>query len=167
MMSEQVAMTDPVDLSIGGMKGHIFRRIFHLSMFFIPIVYFEYGMDFADYVDLTLHEVVSAIVIIAAIGEGIRLKLGFTVFGQRDYESGQVSALAWGALGIGLVLLVVPTKEYAYPLIFSLTFGDPFMGEIRRRGVEGNNVIIYSSLFLLAIWLLCWNFLTRHFGYVS
>ena len=41
MMSEQVAMTDPVDLSIGGMKGHIFRRIFHLSMFFIPIVYFE------------------------------------------------------------------------------------------------------------------------------
>ena len=148
MMSEQVAMTDPVDLSIGGMKGHIFRRIFHLSMFFIPIVYFEYGMDFADYVDLTLHEVVSVIVIIAAIGEGIRLKLGFTVFGQRDYESGQVSALAWGALGIGLVLLLVPTKEYAYPLIFSLTFGDPFMGEIRRRGVEGNNVIIYSSLFL-------------------
>ena len=44
-------------------------------MFFIPIVYFEYGMDFADYVDLTLHEVVSVFVIIAAIGEGIRLKL--------------------------------------------------------------------------------------------
>ena len=26
MMSEQVAMTDPVDLSIGGMKGHIFAE---------------------------------------------------------------------------------------------------------------------------------------------
>ena len=51
-------------------------------------------------------------------------------------KSQQVSALAWGALAIGLVFLITPTKAYAYPLILTLTFGDPFMGELRRRGVE-------------------------------
>lgn len=155
-MSEQVELTNPVDLSVGGMSGHIFRRLFHLAMFIIPILYFEYGEQFADSVGMSLDEIVASIVIIAAVGEGIRLKLGFTVFGQREYESKQVSALAWGALAIGLVLLITPTKEYAYPLIFSLTFGDPFMGELRRKGMESKNVILAACVFLLGIWLACW-----------
>ena len=132
-MSEQVELTNPVDLSVGGMSGHIFRRFFHLAMFIIPVLYFEYGEDVAEKVGMTLDEVVATFVLVAVIGELIRLKLGFTVFGQREYESKQVSALAWGALAIGLVLLITPTKEYAYPLIFTLTFGDPFMGELRRK----------------------------------
>ena len=155
-MSEQVELTNPVDLSVGGMSGHIFRRLFHLAMFIIPIVYFEYGEQFADSVGMSLDEVVASIVIIAAVGEGIRLKLGFTVFGQREYESKQVSALAWGALAIGLVLLITPTKEYAYPLIFSLTFGDPFMGELRRKGMDSKTVILAACVFVLGIWLACW-----------
>ena len=44
----------------------------------------------------------------ALIVEAVRLKLGITVFGQRDYESKQVSALAWGALSIGLCVLIAP-----------------------------------------------------------
>ncbi len=155
-MSEQVELTNPVDLSVGGMSGHIFRRLFHLAMFIIPILYFEYGEQFADSVGMSLDEIVASIVIIAAVGEGIRLKLGFTVFGQREYESKQVSALAWGALAIGLVLLITPTKEYAYPLIFSLTFGDPFMGELRRKGMDSKNVILAACVFVLGIWLACW-----------
>ena len=100
--------------------------------------------------------VILIVVIIAAIGEALRLKLGFTVFGQRVYESKQVSALAWGALAIGLVFLVVPTKAYAYPLILTLTFGDPFMGELRRRGVESKQVVYYACILVLAIWLGCY-----------
>ena len=109
-MTEQVELTNPVDLSVGGMSGHIFRRLFHLVMFIIPVLYFEYGQDFAKKVGMTLDEIVATVVLIAVIGEMIRLKLGFTVFGQREYESKQVSALAWGALAIGLVLLITPTK---------------------------------------------------------
>ncbi len=155
-ISEQVELTNPVDLSVGGMSGHIFRRFFHLAMCVLPILYFEVGENVADSVGLTLDEIVASVVIIAALGEALRLKLGFTVFGQREYESQQVSALAWGALAIGLVFLVTPTRAYAYPLILTLTFGDPFMGELRRRGVESSSVIAYACVLVLAIWLLCW-----------
>lgn len=155
-ISEQVELTNPVDLSVGGMSGHIFRRFFHLAMCVLPILYFEVGENVADSVGLTLDEIVASVVIIAALGEALRLKMGFTVFGQREYESQQVSALAWGALAIGLVFLVTPTRAYAYPLILTLTFGDPFMGELRRRGVESSSVIAYACVLVLAIWLLCW-----------
>ena len=155
-MSEQVELTNPVDLSVGGMSGHIFRRIFHLAMGILPILYFELGPEVAESVSMTLDETVAAIVIVAVLGESARLKLGFTVFGQREYESKQVSALAWGALAIGMVFLITPTEEYAYPLILSLTFGDPFMGELRRRGVDSKSVVYYACVLVLGIWLTCW-----------
>ena len=155
-MSEQVELTNPVDLSVGGVYGHIFRRVFHISMFIIPVIFFEFGESFSDSLGYTLAEVVSIVILVAIFGEAIRLKFEFTIFGQREYEAKQVSALAWGGLAIGMVLLLAPIKQYAYPLIFSLSFGDPFMGEIRRMGVETREVIIYSILFVSAIWLVCW-----------
>ncbi len=138
------------------MSGHIFRRLFHLAMCVLPVIYFEYGDSLADSIGLTLNQAVASIVIVAAIGEALRLKLGITVFGQREYESKQVSALAWGALAIGLVFLSTPTEAYAYPLILTLAFGDPFMGELRRRGHESRIVITYACILVLGIWLACW-----------
>ena len=155
-MSEQVELTNPVDLSVGGMSGHIFRRIFHISMFIIPYIYFEFGNEVAERIGYTLPEVVSLVIIVAIFGEALRLKFGLTVFGQREYEANQVSALAWGGFAVGMVLLLAPTKEYAYPLIFSLSFGDPFMGELRRKGFQTKQVIIFSIIFLTALWLTCW-----------
>ena len=155
-MSEQVELTNPVDLSVGGMSVHIFRRIFHISMFIIPYIYFEFGNEVAERIGYTLPEVVSLVIIVAIFGEALRLKFGLTVFGQREYEANQVSALAWGGFAVGMVLLLAPTKEYAYPLIFSLSFGDPFMGELRRKGFQTKQVIIFSTIFLIALWLTCW-----------
>ena len=156
-MSDQVELTDPVELSVGGMNGHIFRRVFHLAMFLIPIAYFEYGDSFSSKLDISLSQLVSIVIIAAIIGESLRLKLGFTIFGQREYEAKQVSALAWGGFAIGMVFLLAPIEQYAYPLIFSLTFGDPFMGELRRKGFDSSKVILYSIIFIFGIWLLCWN----------
>ena len=150
-MSEQVELTNPVDLSIGGMSGHVFRRIFHISMFIIPYIYFEFGEDVAEIIGYTLPEVVSLVIIVAILGEALRLKFGLTVFGQREYEAKQVSALAWGGFAVGMVLLLAPVKEYAYPLILSLAFGDPFMGELRRKGLQTKEVIIFSTIFLLSL----------------
>ena len=71
-MSEQVELTNPVELSVGGMYGHIFRRIFHISMFLIPIAYFEYGESFSETVGYTFTEIVSIVILVAIFGEALR-----------------------------------------------------------------------------------------------
>ncbi len=152
-MSGQVEMTNPVDTSVGGMRGHLLRRGVHLGMIGIPYLYFELGDSLADGLGIELPQVVAGVVLLALVLEGLRLRMGLTVFGQRDYEANQVSALAWGAVGVGFVLLLVPHEAYAWPLIASLSFGDPLMGELRRKGVEDRQVMIYATLFLLLIWL--------------
>ncbi|MBT5390812.1 MAG: hypothetical protein HOL22_00495 [Euryarchaeota archaeon] len=156
-MSEQVELTNPVELSVGGMKGHIFRRLIHVSMAFLPWVYFEHGIVVSDWLGLTLPQFVSSLVFSLLIVEGIRLKYGITIFGQREYEAEQISALGWSAFGIGTVFLLAPIEAYAWPIILSLSFGDPFLGEMRRRGMNSREVILYSTAFLFAVWLACWN----------
>ena len=152
-MSGQVEMTNPVDTSVGGMRGHLLRRGVHPGLIGIPYLYFELGDSLADGLGIELPQVVAGVVLLALVLEGLRLRMGLTVFGQRDYEANQVSALAWGAVGVGFVLLLVPHEAYAWPLIASLSFGDPLMGELRRKGVEDRQVMIYATLFLLLIWL--------------
>ncbi|MBL6886962.1 MAG: hypothetical protein ISR24_06080 [Candidatus Poseidonia sp.] len=155
-MSEQVEMTNPVETSVGGMKGHILRRTIHLSMVLIPYAYFAHGETVAETVGLTLEQAVACVILIALVAEAIRLKLGITIFGQRDYEAKQISALAWGAVGVGLVLLLAPHEAYAWPIIVSLSLGDPFMGELRRKDFTDRQVMIYATTLIMAIWLACW-----------
>lgn len=157
-MSEHVELTNPVELSVGGMGGHIFRRSIHLGMSFLPLIYFELGDSVADSLDLTLPQFVSCVVFLLFAAEGTRLKFGLTIYGQREYESRQISALGWGAFGIGLVFLLAPTEEYIWPLILSLSLGDPFLGEMRRKGLSTRNVIVSSTLFLFLVWVACWHF---------
>ena len=157
-MSEHVELTNPVDLSVGGMSGHLFRRGIHIGMAAVPFVYFEWGEALADSIGAEVPQVVSLVILAILAAEAIRLKMGFTIFGQRSYEAKQVSALAWGAFGVGMVFLLAPTKAYAWPLVLSLAFGDPFMGELRRRGTETKNVVLYSCVFIALIWVACWHF---------
>jgi len=154
-MSDQVELTNPVELSVGGMPGHILRRGIHLAISFLPLLYFEFGNDVADYVSLTLEQVVSAVILIAVFGEALRLRMGWTIVGQRSYEAKQVSALAWGALGVGMVFLLAPEPEYAYPLILSLSLGDPLLGELRRKGASTKNVIWAGIIGIALIWATC------------
>jgi len=155
-VSDQVELTDPVDHSVGGMYGHIFRRMFHLAMSLIPLVYYEFGEKLADYLSIDTMQLVSAITIIIVFSEAARLKLGITIFGQRDYESRQVSALAWGGFAVGITFLTLPdSPELVWPLILSLSLGDPFLGELRRKGFDSRSVFIYGSIFLALVWVGC------------
>ena len=153
----QIAMTDPVEQSKGGIYGHVLRRVIHLSMSFIPFFYFEFGQICAELVGLELPQLVSAFILLMVTAEAVRLKFSITIFGQREYEAHQVSALAWGAIGIGLALLMAPKAEYIWPLVLSLSLGDPLMGELRRKGFNDKQVMIYSTLAITIIWLACWN----------
>jgi hypothetical protein len=92
--------------------------------------------------------------------EAVRLKLGITIFGQRDYESKQVSALAWGTFAIGIAFLTIPdSPELVYPLVLSLSFGDPFLGELRRREFNSQQVFLGGTIFIALIWGVGWHLL--------
>ena len=158
MMGEQVELTNPVELSVGGMKGHIFRRMIHVGMVLLPWVYFDHGDVVSDYFGLTLPQFVSSMVFLLFLLEGLRLTFGITIFGQREYEANQISALGWGAFGIGIVFLMAPIEQYAWPIILSLSLGDPFLGEMRRRGMTTKNVILSSTVFLFFVWIACWHY---------
>lgn len=154
-MSDQVELTNPIELSVGGVSGHLLRRGIHLAMSFLPFLYFEFGEDVADMVSLTLEQVVSCVILLAVFGEALRLRMGWTVVGQRSYEAKQVSALAWGALGVGMVFLLTPDPAYAYPLILSLSLGDPLLGELRRKESSTQTVILAGVLGIAVIWAGC------------
>ena len=154
-MSDQVELTNPIELSVGGVSGHLLRRGIHLAMSLLPFLYFEFGEDVADMVSLTLEQVVSCVILLAIFGEALRLRMGLTVVGQRSYEAKQVSALAWGALGVGMVFLLTPDPAYAYPLILSLSLGDPLLGELRRKGSSTQTVILAGVLGIAVIWAGC------------
>jgi len=154
-MSDQVELTNPIELSVGGVSGHLLRRGIHLAMSFLPFLYFEFGEDVADMASLTLEQVVSCVILLAIFGEALRLRMGLTVVGQRSYEAKQVSALAWGALGVGMVFLLTPDPAYAYPLILSLSLGDPLLGELRRKGSSTQTVILAGVIGIAVIWAGC------------
>ena len=86
--------------SVGGLKGHVLRRMTHISIIFIPILYYVKGYEIASFFYLEPKEFVASICSVFIIFELIRLKLGFIVLGQREYESNQISALAWGAFSV-------------------------------------------------------------------
>lgn len=141
---------------VGGIAGHIFRRMVHLSLTLIPIIYYW----FSDALPMfSRDQWVSLLVIIALVLEFIRYKRGLVIFGQRHYESQQISATAWGTLGIGLVLLVAPKvglqgAALGAPLIWSSSIGDPVMGEARRLNCSNTLIILLGMLVVTLVWLL-------------
>ena len=92
--------------------------------------------------------------------EFVRLKTGIVIVGQRAYESNQISALAWGTIGVALALLIAPegrpgieSRIYGIPLILGMTIVDPLMGEVKRLKRDLSNI---SGNFVSYRWLSCY-----------
>ncbi len=135
------------------MGGHVLRRSIHLAIAGIPWLYFTHGESISELFSIEPIQLVSLVVIALVVFEAFRLKIGFTVFGQRDYEAKQVSALAWGGVAIGIALLALREPEYAYPLIVSLALGDPILGELRRKEFDIKIVVGVATLALFVVWI--------------
>ena len=154
---------DHVEHSIGGMGGHAFRRVTHVSMASIPYLYYVHGESISSYLSLQPREFVSAICILILVIEAVRLRTGIVVVGQREYESRQISALAWGALAVALALLIAPDggKEgmqagiYGAPIILGMTLVDPVMGEIKRAKQDLRAAVIVGMVISYSVWLGC------------
>ena len=166
MSEESHVLADHVDHSVGGFGGHAFRRFTHVSMTAIPFVYYLYGQDVADIVSLEAQQLVSVVCILILFAEAIRIRLGIVIFGQREYEAAQISALAWGGLSVSLALLLatgegegVEAGIYGIPLIVGLTLVDPLMGEIKRIKKDLKLAIYFGLLMSYAVWLTCYFWL--------
>ncbi len=154
---------DHVSHSVGGLRGHAFRRLTHISMFVIPILYYNNGIEIASYFNLVPQQFVSLVCVVILCFEALRLNLGLVIVGQREYESTQISALAWGAFSVSLVFLVLPEQDYSgiksglygIPLIFGLTFVDPIMGEIKRKKKDIKLAINVGLVCSYFIWIGC------------
>jgi len=154
---------DHVSHSIGGFGGHAFRRATHVTMAVIPVIYYARGDELGDYFSVSSRELVSMVLISILLIEFIRLRWGIVVVGQREYESSQISAFAWGGIAVGLALLVAPEGDgsgierglFGIPLIFGLTFVDPVMGEVKRIKKDLNSAIVAGSVVSFSVWLGC------------
>ena len=162
MSEDSHVLADHVDHSVGGFGGHAFRRFTHVSMTAIPFIYYIYGQDVADIVSLGAQQLVSAVCLLILFAEAIRIHLGIVIFGQREYEADQISALAWGGLAVSLALLLAPGEGegleagiYGIPLIVGLTLVDPLMGEIKRIKKDLKLAIYFGLLMSYAVWLTC------------
>ncbi len=63
--------------SVGGLSGHILRRITHVSIILIPILFYGKGKEIASFFNLEPNQLVISVCLIFMIFEFIRLKLGF------------------------------------------------------------------------------------------
>ncbi len=164
VLSEESYEADHVIHSVGGFSGHLLRRIIHVALAIIPWFYYWHGEAIAGKVGSTPQHVALTVLGIIIVAELVRLKIGFTIFGQRAYEATQLSALFWGALSVVVALAFSPLvgvmgAGLGAPLVLGLAFGDPFMGEIRRAGKEPKLVAIGGLIVVYTAWLLSWHFL--------
>ena len=162
VLSEESYEADHVKHSVGGFSGHILRRITHVSLALIPWIYYWHGEEIAGKVGITAHQFIFIVLGIIIVAELVRLKIGFTIFGQRAYEATQLSALFWGSVSVVLTLAFIPHAgvmgaALGMPLVLGLAFGDPVMGEIRRAGKEPKLVAIGGLITVYTAWLISWN----------
>ena len=160
--TENDVFVDHVSHSIGGFGGHAFRRFTHVSMAVVPYLYYVHGDPISSYFSLTPDQFVSVVALAILLFEFLRIRLGVVIVGQREYESEQISALAWGALAVSLALLIAPREGelmdaglYGTPIIIGMTIVDPIMGEIKRIKQDLRLAIIVGLLVSYTIWLTC------------
>ena len=164
LLDEETYEADHVKHSVGGLGGHIFRRAVHISLAVVPWLYYWHGESISGLINMTPNEVVFAVLGTIILAEMIRLKLGFTIVGQRAYEANQLSALFWGSVSVCAALLLSPEfglkgAALGFPLILGLAFGDPAMGEARRAGWEPKKVFFTGLITVSLVWLFSWYFL--------
>ena len=162
---------DHVDHSVGGFGGHAFRRLTHISMAIVPFLYYIHGDRISSWFSLEPTQFVSCFCILILVIELGRLKTGIVIIGQREYESNQISALAWGTIAVALALLIAPEGDgsglesgiYGIPLILGMTVVDPLMGEVKRLKRDLKLAIYLGILVSYSIWLGCYFWIGTNF----
>ena len=110
-----------------------FRRMIHVSGA-CTLVYYLY-QDNILWIYILKIAIILTILISAVIVEGLRLcnrlDEGF-LFPFRSYETKKVGAYIWFCISISMLLLLFP-QQIAGPCILTSCFGDPLIGELKKK----------------------------------
>ena len=139
----------------GKKYGHLMRRIVHILMAVVPLIYYAYRDRIPVFFHITPTVLLLVILAILILLEILRLSFGIIVFGQRDYEAKQISAFSWGAASLILVLLLAPGPQFGIPIIWSCSLGDPVLGELRQFKFSTRWAELIGLIFILIIWWVC------------
>ncbi len=137
---------------LGGLSAHVFRRIIHIMSSFILWIYFQYATTIASFFSISVPILVWICLFLALSLDFLRLFFGWTVFGQRGYEKKRISAFVWAIIGMSLVLLFAPGKQFIIPIICAYSIGDPLLGELRRAKINKIWVMLIGVCVISGIW---------------
>jgi len=141
--------------TIGGLAGHLLRRIIHISMCLYPWLYYYHGEHVYRYFHLSSNALLIILVLLIVVLDVFRFKKNIVIFGQRRHEDHHLGSFAWAAIAIGLVLMFAPGKAYGFPIIWSCAFVDPLLGELRRFYVPSAWTFVIGMLLVFCVWILC------------
>jgi len=153
--SIKVEVQANVQGTVGGKRGHITRRVYHVIVFGTAPILFFYLDDVAEAWNTTCVRIISIICMLTIAFEAMRLKLGFLVFAMREYEREVISAQFWGTFGVSIVMLAAPYRPdseastfedkawIGAPIIWCLGAVDPLIGELKQRkwGVVSRSIV--------------------------
>jgi hypothetical protein len=111
-------------------KDVVVRRSMHLLIALAP-AYFLLPEDL-PYVGIDRWVVLAAFLAILTVFDLWRKLTGRMFMGLRPHEKASMASFAWAALGIVVVLWLVP-KGPATAALFGMAFVDPIAGELRSR----------------------------------
>lgn len=170
--SEASSAPTSKDLTIGGPKAHIFRRVYHVIIIsIVPWLYYWYFDGLSDAWGISAAKLLSIVIIVQMVGEALRIWKGFVCFGLRTYEAKQISAQAWGTCGMCLVFLMAPyrypggsnsVEDMAFiglPITWGLAFIDPLVGELKNAGLSVKARSAVATVVDFFIWLICYFWL--------
>lgn len=106
------------------------RRAFHLTS---PVWLIWYWMPPDAWVGVRKEAVLVSFLCLALLIEAARLISGRQLLGMREYESGRISAFAWGSLGLALGLFFFP-GEIVIVTFWGMAWIDPLCLYARRKG---------------------------------
>ncbi|PIZ03753.1 MAG: hypothetical protein COY58_07920 [Gammaproteobacteria bacterium CG_4_10_14_0_8_um_filter_38_16] len=149
----QVETTDGIK---GGFIAHFLRRLIHVSMIVVPILYYYFLVSRFDVIDL--HHVIVVCWFLIVVFEAIRMRYQFVFFTQRQNEANRVSAASWTLFSLGMILIFSPSVGYSMPIILSCALADPLLGEMRIYKKDKFITWILGLILVLVIWLLAVKF---------
>jgi hypothetical protein len=156
-------MTHDYALTQGGRLAHIVRRMIHLSIILVPLLYYYFLPRFFSQSLLNIAVILFLFLVI--LFEIIRVRLGVILFAQRLHEATHFSAFGWTMLSLGLILLFSPSVAFSLAIIISCALVDPLLGELRALKINQWKIVSVGLSVVLLIWLAIAYFYSIAYGW--